>query len=171
MAHVKNNSGNNEWYTPVPFIDAAKGTMGGIDLDPASSEIANRIVGARAFFTKESDGLSQKWHGRVWVNPPYVQPLVRQFCEAVVGKFKSGEIDQAIVLVNNGTETAWGQLLLSMANSVCFPAKRIKFLDCRGKPKNSPIQGQMIVYFGLFAGQFHENFSRFGVVIRREGDI
>ena len=64
MAHVANNSGCNEWYTPVLYLDAARQTMGQIDCDPASSAIANRAVGATTFFSKDQDGLSQLWHGR-----------------------------------------------------------------------------------------------------------
>jgi len=49
-AHVANNSGNNEWYTPAKYIDLAREVMGGIDCDPATSEIANQTVKAETFF-------------------------------------------------------------------------------------------------------------------------
>lgn len=62
-AHVGQNSGENEWYTPDEWIDAARKVMGGIDLDPASTVEANRVIKAKAFFALDDDGLKQKWSG------------------------------------------------------------------------------------------------------------
>ena len=97
--HVGHNSGNNEWYTPPTYIEAARDVMGGIDCDPASSEIANRTVDATTFYTIDQDGLVQKWGKRVWMNPPYAQPHVANFAKAITDKHTSGEVVQACVLV------------------------------------------------------------------------
>ena len=57
--HVSHNSGESEWYTPPPIIESARSVMGGIDLDPASSEKAQETVRAEGFFTAEDDGLTR----------------------------------------------------------------------------------------------------------------
>jgi ParB family chromosome partitioning protein len=159
--HVAQNSGENEWYTPSQFIESTRVVMGSIDTDPASSDIANKVVGASEYFTKEMDGLSQKWRGNVWMNPPYAQPLIGQFAEAISQKLESGEIDQAIILVNNATETQWFQRMAAVASAVCFPKSRIKFLDPSGKP-GAPLQGQAIIYFGNHPKLFRQEFSTYG---------
>ena len=164
-AHVANNSGNNEWYTPGRFVEAARLVMGSIDTDPASSEIANLTVKATNIFTAEDDGRTQVWAGNVWMNPPYAQPLMGDFAEAVSSKYESGEINQACILVNNGTETQWFQRLLSASSAVCFPKSRIKFLDPDGNASGAPLQGQAIVYMGVNTEGFKESFSAEGTVL------
>ena len=39
--------------------------MGGIDLDPASSDIAQQTVKTTRYYTIVDDGLSHDWSGRV----------------------------------------------------------------------------------------------------------
>jgi ParB family chromosome partitioning protein len=163
-AHVANNSGNNEWYTPQRHIDMARAVMGGIDTDPATSEIANRTVKAELIYTAEEDGRKQKWRGRVWMNPPYAQPLITDFAEVVSSKYESGEIDQACILVNNATETQWFQRMLAAASAVCFPKSRIRFLDPEGNP-GAPLQGQAIIYMGENVSAFKEAFETEGKVL------
>jgi len=161
--HVGHNSGENEWYTPSRYTEAASRVMGGIDCDPASSAKANETVLAKVFYTKDDDGLSQVWGKRVWMNPPYAQPLIANFCDGLFDRVGSGEVEEAIVLVNNATETAWFHRLLSIAASICFPVSRIRFLDPEGN-LGAPLQGQAIIYVGGKPDQFFAFFAEFGVI-------
>lgn len=60
-------------YTPPEWIERVGATMVGIDLAPASNAQANKVVKATTFFDAESNGLAQKWFGRVFLNPPYTR--------------------------------------------------------------------------------------------------
>ena len=163
-AHVKHNSGNNEWYTPLTYIDAARKVMGGIDLDPASSDIANQTIKATKYYTAQNDGLIQKWDGRIWMNPPYAQPLIYQFCKKLTEEF-GNTVTEACVLVNNATETKWFHTLLQKANAVCFPLSRIKFMNKEGNASATPLQGQAVLYFGEHIELFHNVFNNFGIIL------
>ena len=162
-AHVGQATGENEWYTPPEYIEAVHAVMGCIDCDPASSETANKTVKATVFYTKADDGIKQKWGKRVWMNPPYAQPLISQFSEALCTRLDN-EVEEACVLVNNATETAWFQAMLQRANAVCFIAGRVRFLDPKGNP-GSPLQGQALLYFGKNVEKFSGEFSSKGIVL------
>ena len=162
--HVSNNSGENEWYTPSNIIELARKVMGSIDLDPASSELANKTVRANVFFTMQDNGLVQKWSGNVWMNPPYAQPLIGNFCNKLVEEFGIGNINQAIVLVNNATDTAWFHRLVIHSGCVCFTKGRMRFIHTNGNP-GAPLQGQAILYFGDNVGEFMNLFEKIGFML------
>ena len=163
--HVSHNSGENEWYTPSQYIEAAREVLGTIDLDPASSDVANERVKATSYFTKDDNGLAHEWHGSVWLNPPYAQPLISNFAEKVVEEFEDGRVKAAIVLVNNATETRWFRQMTEAATAICFPTGRIKYLDSTGHPANTPLQGQAFLYFGDDTYEFLSTFRQFGFVV------
>lgn len=159
--HVSYNSGNNEWYTPNEIILAAIRVMGTIDLDPASSEKANEVVNALRIYTKDDDGLTHSWQGNVWLNPPYAKDLIGKFIDKLCYHLSGGDVTEAILLVNNATETEWFGKAISYASMVCFPSSRIKFWQADGT-KGQPLQGQALLYFGKSLDLFTEAFSDIG---------
>lgn len=162
-AHVLKNTGDNEWYTPPEYIDAARDVMGGIDLDPASSEDANEVIGASLFFTEDDDGRQLPWAGRVWMNPPYARPLIDDFCAKLAKEYVAGNVTQAITLTNNATETGWFHALAEVATAMCFPRQRVKFWH--PKKKSAPLQGQAVVYLGDHDEDFRTRFVEFGFTV------
>ncbi len=160
--HVSNNSGENEWYTPDIYISAARAVLGTIDIDPASSELANKTVKATKYYTKDIDGVSQEWRGKCWMNPPYSTDEIRRFIEKYAESVKSGSVTEGIVLVNNATETNWFSTLISVSAAVVFPCSRIKFIDKNGVPNGAPLQGQAFLYAGNNPEKFLEMFTGFG---------
>jgi ParB family chromosome partitioning protein len=165
LPHVARATGREEWYTPAKHIEAARRVLGGIDLDPASSDKAQETVRATTYYTKQDDGLSKPWAGKVWPNPPYTSGLVEQFAEKLVTHYEAGDVTAAVVLVNNATETRWlGQLALR-AGALCLPEGRVKFLK-EGGEKGSPLQGQVVLYLGEDVDAFRAAFEQLGTIWR-----
>lgn len=156
-------TGENEWYTPAQFIEMARAVMGGIDLDPASCAEANETVGATQYFDEDQDGLTQRWLGRVWLNPPYSRDLMPRFTDKLNGALISGDVSEAIMVSHNNTDTAWFHKLAPLCTAICFPVGRIRFY--RGEDVAAPVNGQMFMYFGANAIRFQQVFSSIGFVV------
>jgi len=153
----------DEWYTPAEYLEAARAVMGDIDLDPASCAAAQEVVRAGKFFTKEDDGLAQEWRGRIWLNPPYSAALAPRFIDKLCAEYDAGRLDEAVVLVNNATDTAWFHNLLGRFPA-CFLRKRVPFWR-PGHSGGGARQGQVIFYLGPKVGAFWRVFSPLGVVV------
>ena len=165
LAHVAHSTSETEWDTPLDFVQAARRVMGSIDVDPASNERANKRIQADKFYTMKDSGLDKTWHGNVWMNPPYSQPLITQFCNLIVEKYKNNEIKQACILVNNATETNFFQNMLSICIAICFIRGRVKFIDKAGNSSGTPLQGQSILYLGNNLKGFIKEFETFGIIM------
>ena len=137
----------DEWYTPDHILDIAREVLGNIDLDPASCELAQKRVKADKYYTKQDNGLLHNWSGNVWMNPPYSEKLIILFVKRLVQCFEDGDVEQALCIVNNVTETVAVQYLLKHSTVWCFPKGRISFIDQYGKEQENPPKGQLIVYF------------------------
>lgn len=158
--------GNDEWITPQRYIDLACNVMGGIDTDPASSDAAQALVGAERHYTKENDGLTQPWLGRVWLNPPYRRGVIDRFVDKLFEELSAGHTQQAIVLVNTATSVDWFHRLLGGATAACLHRTRMRFLIATGEPAHDdPPIGQAFCYFGSRAKTFARTFQGVGLVL------
>lgn len=70
QANTRHSSSDDAWFTPPAIIEAARATMDGIDLDPASCAKANEHVRASRFLDKDENGFGRPWSGKVFLNPP-----------------------------------------------------------------------------------------------------
>jgi phage N-6-adenine-methyltransferase len=156
-------TGENEWFTPVEYIEKAREVLGEIDLDPATHEAAQETVRANHYLTKDDDGLTQEWHGSVWLNPPYAQPLISQFVDKLLEEFAVGRVTAAILLTHNYTDTGWFQKAAGHASALCFTRGRVKFYEPDGAIA-APTQGQAFHYFGDDVDAFYRAFSSVGFV-------
>jgi phage N-6-adenine-methyltransferase len=161
--HRAVGTGLNEWFTPAEYIAAAREVMGTIDLDPATHPVAQQIVCASSFYTREDDGLSKPWHGSVWLNPPYARGEIYPFVDKLLGEFTATRMTQGVMLTHAYTDTAWFHLAERSAARLCFTEGRIRFVDIDNE-ECAPTQGQAFFYFGSEVEKFRDVFSKFGFV-------
>lgn len=177
-----------EWYTPSPYVEAARAVMGGIDLDPASHEEANLTVKATRFFTADDDGLVQEWLGRIFLNPP--GGLVPAFWWKLMGSYYGGgadsRIEQAIWIGYSLEQLQTLQnsnAMTPLSFSMCVPRQRIAFVENEAKKaariekliadgkkpnqKSQPSHANYITYLGSNSESFARVFSAFGQVVVR----
>ena len=158
------DSGKEEWWTPLHIIEACRETMNGIDLDPASTAEANERVRATRFYTRADNGLAQPWHGRVFLNFPFGGKNNKAWVQKAISSFQSGEAEAVCVVSFSSQETEWGQLLTAYPRWI--PAGRVAYYDpATGQVQGGPPKGSMVTYIGRDTHPFAAVFSRLGGAI------
>lgn len=162
-------SSGNEWYTPPMYTLAAKQLMGAIDLDPASCAKANEFVQAGHYYTREQNGLALPWFGRVFLNPPFGRTVtgrgsnLKHFCNKLESEYLAGHVEQAVLLVPANTATSWFVPLWN--RPICFPFKRIRFLQPDGQVGTGQSFSTCFVYYGQAEERFAAIFRAFGHIV------
>jgi hypothetical protein len=153
-----------EWITPKPFIYLAQQAMGDIDLDPASSDVAQRNVGAKRYLTPDDNGLQQKWLGRVWLSPPQGRGQMPAWTGKLIEEYELGRVTEAILLVPNATDTEWCHRLYAFDGGLPWitPRGRIQF-ESPGRKTTTPANGQIFFYFGKRPLEFFRRFLPLGM--------
>lgn len=161
---------NDEWQTPNNIILDVRELFGGvIDLDAASNEHSNRRIQAQRYFSKTfgNSALNHFWCAEnVFLNPPYSR-IITSFIVTLLREYNNRQFNEAVVLVNSDTGTAWYHKLCMYSPSWVITAGRIAFLDKSDQPVKANRMAQTIFYLGERQSEFEEVFSKHGLVIGR----
>jgi ParB family chromosome partitioning protein len=153
-------SASHEWHTPAEIVDLARHVLGGIELDPASCEAANRVVRADHYYDEHMDGLTRPWSGRVFLNPPYGR-LAPSFARKFAGHYPHDVPRAILVLANHHLSTAWFSTSLAVLEpATCIMNYRLRFSGSASQPTH----GSVILGFGVDETRFREVFAPHGWV-------
>ena len=157
---------DDEWYTPPEIIEVCRTAMGGIDLDPASYEVANRCVKATRFFTAEENGLEQPWEGRVFLNPPYSKRAGKaEFIAKLAESYTGGGVTAATVVLSYDFSASWFEPLRGRYAAICLCRGRVQFYKETPGDGHDPALGTSLVYLGPDVGRFAQAVSELGDVV------
>jgi hypothetical protein len=188
---INQTSADTEWYTAPTILNAARLFLNGIDLDPASSEVANKHVQAKTFYGYKdgefTDGLFQTWRGKIWLNHPFGR--AEEACGEVCVKHLASpshrhhtipfhgnaawitklndevltdNVTEALCITYACTSEAWFQPLLK--HPQCFLSPRTNYYLPDGTIKRGVTKGSVITYFGDRAFDFVTAFRGMGMI-------
>lgn len=154
------SSESDEHYTPDVIIEAIFKVFREIDLDPCSNPKPPYNITAKKRFTKDDDGLSQKWIAKtVFMNPPYGR-VIGDWVDKLATEYELGNVSQAIALLPARTDTQWFKRLAG--NHVCFIEGRLTFIN-NTAPAPFP---SAVFYLGASPRLFIEVFSNLGTIYK-----
>lgn len=123
------------WYTPEDFYQKYNSVYN-FETDVCATD---ENAKCEKYFTEETDGLSQKWEGVCWMNPPYGRTISKWMKKAYESSLEGATV---VCLVPARTDTNWWHDY-AMKGSIEFIKGRLKF----GGSKNSaPFPSAVVVF-------------------------
>ena len=151
---------DDEWYTPPALVEACRAAMGGIDLDPASHEVANRVVKAARYFSAVDSGLTKDWGGRVFLNPPYSKKAGKaEFLAKLATEYQAQRVTAACVVLSYDFSPSWFRPLRPLYAAIALCHGRIQFYKQRPGDGHDPALGTSVVYLGSDVSAFAAAFA------------
>ncbi len=157
---------NCEWYTPLKIKQAVYKTLIKIDLDPCSNQGSPNIE-ASHYYTKKEAGLTKKWWGIVYLNPPY-GPGTKKWVSKMIESYHQGYVSEAIILLPARIETNYWHDLSLHVSMWCAIRHRLKFSsNSTSKTKNTGSFGSAILLLSEnphTQKRFVDNFGKLGII-------
>lgn len=129
------SSATDLWSTPRDFFDKLDAEF------HFKTDVCASVGNSKCeqFFTKETDGLAQKWSGVCWMNPPYGREIGRWMRKAYESSLAGATV---VCLVPARTDTAWFQDY-AMKGEVRFVRGRLKF---GGHSNAAPFPSAVVIF-------------------------
>lgn len=130
-----------------------------VDLDPCSN--TDSIVRARRALTIKENGLSVRWSGKIYVNPPYGDKEIRPFIEKIVAEYRHNGAE-IIALLPAQVSAQWFDLVAATARAAFFwgpgdGGRRLRFL---GNTESAAFHS-VVAYWGPNLPLFTRHAIRF----------
>ena len=123
------------WYTPQDFFKKYDDVYK-FETDVCATDDNTKCT---KYYTEETDGLSQKWEGVCWMNPPYGRTISKWMKKAYESSLEGATV---VCLVPARTDTNWWHDY-AMKGEIEFIKGRLKF----GGSKNSaPFPSAVVVF-------------------------
>ena len=134
------SSTTDEWYTPMDFFNQLNAEFN-FNLDPCATGENHKCD---KYFTKEIDGLSQKWGGyRVFCNPPYGRTIGEWVKKSYEESKQPGTI--VVMLIPARTDTKWFHEYIYGKAEIRFIRGRLKFGGCKNA---APFPSMVVIFKG-----------------------
>lgn len=110
-------TGEELWLTPPALLHA----LGAFDLDPCACPEPRPWRTASEHIALPEDGLSVRWKGRIWCNPPYGEKSA-----AWLERMAAHQRGTALIFARTETE-AWQKFIWPYASALLFIQGRLTF--------------------------------------------
>lgn len=125
-----------EWSTPQDFYDELNAEFG-FETDVCST---HENAKCEHHYTEEEDGLSRKWTGICWMNPPYARGVMAKWIKKAYESSLEGAT--VVCLIPARTDTAvWHDYC--MKGDIRFIRGRLKFGGCED---SAPFPSAVVIF-------------------------
>ena len=135
----KNNNSYDYWATPQWMFDQLNDEFK-FTTDVCASKDNHKC---KEYFTKEQNGLKQKWKGVCWCNPPYGSGVIDKWMEKALEASIEGAT--VVCLVPAATSTKWWHNYV-MKGKIRFVKGRIKFIIGNVDDKPAPFSSAIVIF-------------------------
>ncbi len=133
--NVHFSSATDDWETPQNLFDELDKEFN-FSIDVCASE---KNAKCKKYFTKKDNGLTQKWKGNCWMNPPYGDEI-SEWIEKAFNSAEEGAIVVCLVPARVDTNWWWDYCRYG---EIRFLRGRLKFV---GAPANAPFPSAVIIF-------------------------